>query len=319
MMEDPKIRNLLEVLGHTSLYPPQEQAISHGLLDGKNLLVTSPTASGKTLIAIMASIKAFEKGMKVIYLTPLRALALEKYYDLRVLECLEVLDRKVRIKIASSDYHSSATEIGDADALVLTNEKMNSLIRHGVDWLPCVGLFVVDEVHLVGESERGPTLEMIIALIRKMNPHAQILSLSATISNSLEIARWLNCDLIETKWRPTTLLEGVYENGIIHLNNGNVVEISSNSNPVTDVAMECVEKGGQTLIFAGTRKRAYSLAVKAAEAVQKVLDKTDKLKAARASAKVRSEGEDIELTSTASAAFTASEYARFRVPAKIRV
>jgi helicase len=300
MVEDGRINRLLELLGHTDLYPAQKQAISHGLLEGKNLLVTSPTASGKTLIAIMASIKAFEKGMKVIYLTPLRALALEKYYDLRVLERLEVLDRKVRIKIASSDYHASATEIGDADALVLTNEKMNSLIRHGVDWLPYVGLFVVDEVHLIGESERGPTLEMILALIRKMNPHAQILSLSATISNSLEIARWLNCDLIETKWRPTSLLEGVYENGIIHLNNGNVVEIGSNSNPVTDVALECVEKGGQTLIFAGTRKRAYSLAVKAAEAVQKVLDKTDKLKAARASVKVRSEGEDIELTSTLS-------------------
>lgn len=299
-IEDARINRLLELLGHTSLYPAQKEAISHGLLEGKNLLVTSPTASGKTLIAIMASIKAFEKGLKVIYLTPLRALALEKYYDLRVLERIEVLDRKIRIKIASSDYYSSATEIGDADALVLTNEKMDSLIRHGVDWLPCVGLFVVDEVHLIGESERGPTLEMILALIRKMNPHAQILGLSATISNSLEIARWLNCDLIETKWRPTRLLEGVYENGIIHMNDGNVVDVIGNSNPVTDVAMECVEKGGQTLIFAGTRKRARSLALKTAEAVQKVLDKTDKLKAARASLKVRSGGEDIELTSSLS-------------------
>lgn len=299
-IEDGRINRLLELLGHNSLYPAQKQAISYGLLEGKNLLVTSPTASGKTLIAIMASIKAFEKGMKVVYLSPLRALALEKYHDLRVLERLEVLDRKIRIKIASSDYHSSATEIGDADALVLTNEKMDSLIRHGVDWLPCVGLFVVDEVHLIGESERGPTLEMIIALIRKMNPHAQILGLSATISNSLEIARWLNCDLVETKWRPTRLLEGVYENGLIHLNDGNVVDISNNSNPVTDVAMECVEKGGQTLVFAGTRKRACSLAVKSAEAVQKILDKADKVKAARASLKVRSEGEDIELTSSLS-------------------
>ena len=76
-MEDPRINNLLNLLGHSSLYPPQQQAVSQGLLEGKNLLVTSPTASGKTLIAIMAAIKAFEKGMKVFYLTPLRALAME--------------------------------------------------------------------------------------------------------------------------------------------------------------------------------------------------------------------------------------------------
>ncbi|MRN41799.1 MAG: DEAD/DEAH box helicase, partial [Nitrosopumilales archaeon] len=76
-MEDPRINNLLDLLGHSSLYPPQQQAVSHGLLEGKNLLVTTPTASGKTLIAIMAAIKAIEKGMKVFYLTPLRALAME--------------------------------------------------------------------------------------------------------------------------------------------------------------------------------------------------------------------------------------------------
>src|SRR5215471_16794784 len=146
MMEDPKIRNLLDVLGHTSLYPSQEQAISHGLLEGKNLLVTSPTASGKTLIAIMAAIKAFEK----------------------------------------------------ADILVLTNEKMDSLIRHGTSWISDVGLFVVDEVHLIGERERGPTLEMILTIIRKVHSNAQILALSATVSNSADIAEWLDCHLIET-------------------------------------------------------------------------------------------------------------------------
>lgn len=52
---DEKIGNLLRVLGYSSLYPPQADAISQGVLDGKNLLITTPTASGKTLIAMMAA------------------------------------------------------------------------------------------------------------------------------------------------------------------------------------------------------------------------------------------------------------------------
>ncbi|HEY7507364.1 MAG TPA: DEAD/DEAH box helicase, partial [Nitrososphaera sp.] len=75
---DSAVRTLLEILGYSSLYPPQEMALARGLLDGRNMLVTTPTASGKTLIAMMAIVKALEKGAKAAYLTPLRALASEK-------------------------------------------------------------------------------------------------------------------------------------------------------------------------------------------------------------------------------------------------
>ena len=297
-IEDPRINNLLNLLGHSSLYPPQQQAVSQGLLEGKNLLVTSPTASGKTLIAIMAAIKAFEKGMKVFYLTPLRALAMEKYHDIRVLEHPNILNRKIRIRVASSDYTSTARELEVADVLVLTNEKMDSLIRHGTSWISDVGLFVADEVHLIGE--RGPTLEMILAIIRKVHPHAQILALSATVSNSADIAKWLDCELIETNWRPTKLLEGVYENGTILMNDGNRVEIQSYSNAAIDIAIDSIDDGGQALIFAATRKRACSLAAKAAEGVLRRLDRTDKKKATTASLQIRTKGEDLELTSNLS-------------------
>jgi helicase len=293
MMEDPKIRSLLELLGHTSLYPPQEQAISHGLLEGKNLFVTSPTASGKTLIAIMAAIKAFEKGLKVFYLTPLRALAMEKYSDLLVLERLNILNRKIRIKVASSDYGSTARELEESDVVVLTNEKMDSLIRHGTSWISGVGLFVVDEVHLIGERERGPTLEMILTIIRKVYSNAQILALSASVSNSADIAKWLDCHLIETNWRPTKLFEGVYEDGTILMNDGNRIKISSYSDPAIDLAVDAIDNGGQALIFAGTRKRACSLAAKAADAVLKRLDRTDKGKANTLSLQIRTKGEDL--------------------------
>jgi helicase len=104
---DPKIRPLLEHLGYSSLYPPQEQALSKGLLDGRNLLITTPTASGKTLVALIAAMNIVMKGLRVVYLTPLRALATEKFQDLRVLEELKLLDRGIKVKVASSDYNSA--------------------------------------------------------------------------------------------------------------------------------------------------------------------------------------------------------------------
>ena len=75
---DQKVSSLLISLGYPTLYPPQELAISKGVLEGKNLLITTPTASGKTLVALMAAIKTIEKGLKVAYLTPLRALRQRK-------------------------------------------------------------------------------------------------------------------------------------------------------------------------------------------------------------------------------------------------
>ncbi len=61
---DAKIKILLSLLGYSSLYPPQELALSKGLLEGKNLLVTTPTASGKTLIAMMVCNKNNRKRAK---------------------------------------------------------------------------------------------------------------------------------------------------------------------------------------------------------------------------------------------------------------
>jgi helicase len=300
---DPRIKPLLDHLGYSSLYPPQEQALSRGLLDGRNLLVTTPTASGKTLVALIAAINIINKGLKVVYLTPLRALTTEKFQDFRVLEKLDLFERKIKVKIASSDYSSAGRELAEADVIVLTNEKMDSLIRHRTEWIHDVGLFVADEVHLTGERERGPTLEMMLTKIRKMYSGAQILALSATIANSREIADWLGCDLIESNWRPTRLVEGVYEQGILHLYDGKkskIRKLSSlgglSSTAAIDVAIECIEDGGQALIFGETRKRTISLAEKASQAIYKRLDNSARKSAAEVASEILEKGEDTQIT-----------------------
>jgi ATP-dependent DNA helicase len=299
---DAKLKIILNSLGHSSLYPPQQLALSKGLLEGKNLLITTPTASGKTLIAVIAAIKAIEKGLKVVYLTPLRAIATEKYHYLRVLENINTIDKKIRIKIATSDYDSSGTELSDADVIILTNEKMDSVIRHGAEWISDVGLFVIDEVHLLGDRERGPTLEMILTKIRKIYSQSQLLALSATVANSEDIAMWLGCELIQNNWRPTKLVEGVYEHGIVSMNNGSrfKIETSSATSSAIDIAIDSVKNSGQAIIFAETRKRTSSLAVKAAEGIYKRLDRNAKAMAAEASSRIIKNGDDTELTKTLS-------------------
>jgi helicase len=299
---DPKVKIILDSLGYSSLYPPQELALSKGLLESRNLLITTPTASGKTLIAVIAAIKPIEKGLKVVYLTPLRAIATEKYHYLQVLQNIDIIDKRIRIRIATSDYDSSGMEVSNADVIILTNEKMDSVIRHGAEWITDVGLFVTDEVHLLGDKERGPTLEMILTKIRKIYPQSQILALSATVANSEDIAKWLGCELIQSNWRPTKLVEGVYEHGTVNMNDGSQfkIETSAISSSAIDIAIDSLDNGGQAIIFAETRKRASSLAVKAAEGVYKRLDKATKSKAAEVSSQILKNGDDTELTRTLS-------------------
>jgi len=65
------------------LYPPQAEAVERGLLDGKNMLLAMPTASGKTLLAELAMLKAALQGRRSLYIVPLRALAAEKFDSFR--------------------------------------------------------------------------------------------------------------------------------------------------------------------------------------------------------------------------------------------
>ncbi len=297
-LTDSSIRMLLLHLGYSSLYPPQEMALKHGILEGKSVLMTTPTASGKTLIAMMAIHKALKKNKKAVYLTPLRALASEKYDDMRVLENLD-FGRKIKVMAATGDYDSPGKELAAADVIVLTNEKMDTLFRHNAEWLDDIGLFVSDEVHLIGDRERGATLEMMLTKIRKHYPQSQIVTLSATVANSDEIADWLACELVESDWRPTKLVEGVYEHGMIRMRGGTTFRVNSSGiSSAVDIAIDSVDEGGQALIFAETRKRAASLAAKAAEGVYKRLDKAARELAVKTSSEILARGDDSEITKT---------------------
>ncbi len=299
---DYTAKQFLAEQGITELFPPQKDAIDAGLLGGQSVLVAAPTASGKTLIAMLAIMNFLKnKEGKIVYLTPLRALASEKFFEFKKLEKIN-LGRTIKVTISTGDFDSVDKEAENADIIVLTNEKMDSLMRHGAGWVDKIGLVVADEVHLIGDQDRGPTLEVLLTKLKKMETKPQILALSATITNSDELSEWLGCALVSSDWRPVPLTEGVFDGGTILWNNGESVEIESSiRGPPIDLCIDTIKNGGQSLIFAETRTRSASLAAKGADAVSKFLSDPERKYLGEISKKLLDGNEHTELVKTLAA------------------
>ena len=199
----------LEQRGIGELRPSQEKSISAGLLEGHNLLVCTPTGSGKTLVAEIAAVDSILRGKgKAIYIVPLKALASEKYKEFK-----ERYGKLMNIALSMGDMDSSDHYLKDYDLIITTSEKLDSLTRHHTPWLKDVYVVVVDEIHLLNDPGRGPTLEILITLLRKLLKNVQIIGLSATIGNPEELAEWLDASLVEDDWRPVELHQGIYLDG----------------------------------------------------------------------------------------------------------
>ncbi len=200
------LSTILASEGIDELRPAQDKALKAGLLQGENLLVCTPTASGKTLIAELTCLKnILESGNKAIYIVPLVALASEKVKSFRAR-----YGQNCRIALSVGDFDSADPHLANYDLIVCTAEKLDSLLRHQARWLSAVRVIVVDEIHLLNDVSRGPTLEVLLTLLRRVLPKAQIIGLSATIGNPQELSNWLGAKLIVDDWRPTVLKKGVY-------------------------------------------------------------------------------------------------------------
>ena len=206
----PKVYAVLEGRGFTTLRPAQAKAIEAGLFADKNLLVCTPTASGKTLVGELAALNAVlhDRG-KVIYVVPLRALASEKHRQF-------TKDYpNLAIALTSGDVDSADGYLARYDIIITTSEKLDSLIRHRTPWLQSVRSVIIDEIHLLNDAGRGPTLEVLITILREALPNLQLIGLSATIGNPEELAEWLGAALVLDSWRPVRLDKGVYLDGKI--------------------------------------------------------------------------------------------------------
>ena len=295
---EPKVIDFLKSEGYEELFEPQEQSVKAGLFDEKkNFLITIPTASGKTLIAMLAILSHLSKyKTKVVYLTPLRALTSEKFEEFKKLEKLN-LGRKIKIALSTGDSKEKKEKLEDADVIFLTNESMDANMAFQKDWIYDIGLVVSDEIHLIGDNTRGPTLEIILTRFKSgfigKNP-PKIIGLSATISNSDELADWLNCELVESTFRRVPLSEAVYSRHIItnqdrEETEGNFAknrQESRHPKAWIGLGLDTVAEKHQCLIFAMTRKNAVAWAKEAGLDVVKELKPNQKKELEKISKKI---------------------------------
>jgi len=247
---------IIERSGIKELYEPQEEAVTAGLLSGRSLLLCTPTASGKTLLAELASLKVLEEGKQVIYVVPLRALASEKFDEF---QRWAELGYKIELQMGDLDA-KFLPDKSRFDVLVTTAEKCDSILRSKPGWFHDLGLLIMDEIHLL-TTDRGPTYEILITKFREIFPNVQVLGLSATVGNPEEIAEWLGAELVKSSFRPVPLKQEIKTGGISALRG--IIE-------------ELLKEKSQSLVFVNSRRSAESVAENLGVVVGKFLDEKEK-------------------------------------------
>jgi len=256
-----EFKKVLNMENNKNLLPVQYLAIKQGLLRCENLLVVSATASGKTLVGELAGIPKAMGCEKFIFLTPLVALANQKYRDFK--KRYEPLGLKVSIKVgmnrvkAKEELKFRNSNIKDADIIVGTYEGIDFLLRSGhSDDLNTLGCVLIDEIHTLDDEDRGTRLNGMIKRIRNIFSNTQLIALSATVKNPKELASEFNMKLVEYSGRPVPL-----ERHIIYLKN----EIEK-KNLIRKLILKEYHikssKGyyGQTIVFTNSRRKTHQIA-----------------------------------------------------------
>ncbi|MBI4181896.1 MAG: DEAD/DEAH box helicase [Candidatus Aenigmarchaeota archaeon] len=251
------IREALERSGYAQLNPVQELAVPKL---GRSLVVAAPTASGKTLVAEIAALQAFAERRKVVYLVPLRALAQEKYEEFK--QKYEPLG--VKVALSTGDLDATDSWLANYDLIIATSEKMDSLLRHGIAWAKDIGLVVADELHLLHDPGRGPTLEIVLTRLRAFQP--RFLGLSATIPNYQELADWLGAEAVQSSWRPVPLYKGVCYDQEVTFQPPRGFKLQGSK-----VLEELTDLPKQSLVFISSRKGTEAEAERLAATIKKRL------------------------------------------------
>ena len=264
----PGVPDALRESGIEELYPPQADAVDAGVTDGESLVASVPTASGKTLIAELAMLSSVERGGTALYVVPLRALASEKKAEFE-----RWADFDVDVGVSTGNYESSEGWLSSRDIVVATSEKVDSLVRNGAPWIDDLTCVVADEVHLVGDPNRGPTLEVTLAKLRRINPGLQVVALSATVDNADEVADWLDAELLRSDWRPIDLRTGVHYGDAITFDDGEQrqVPVGRGERPTAALVADTLDEDGSSLVFVNSRRNAEAAARRLADVTESAL------------------------------------------------
>jgi helicase len=238
------------------LLPVQSLAVEHGLLEGRDQLVVSATATGKTLIGELAGIdRALQGEGKLLFLVPLVALANQKHQDFTE-DYGNILD--VTLRVGASRIRDSGNRFDPgADVVVGTYEGIDHALRTGKD-LGDVGTVVIDEVHNLGEAERGHRLDGLISRLKYYcetnRSDTQWVYLSATVGNAGQLGEQLGARCIEFEERPVPI-----ERHVTFADGGEKIDIENEL--VTRAFDSRSSKGyrGQTIVFTNARRRCHEI------------------------------------------------------------
>jgi activating signal cointegrator complex subunit 3 len=191
-LQDPAYESMYK---YTHFNPVQTQIFHTAYNTDQNILLGSPTGSGKTVCAELCVMRMFNAhpGGKCVYVGPLKALTRERLKDWK-----EKFGRKLGKTVVelTGDFSPDMAALERADIIITTPEKWDGISRswRKKEYVKKVQLVILDEVHLLGE-ERGPVLEVIVSRLRFISTHThsavRIVGLSTAVANAGDLASWL--------------------------------------------------------------------------------------------------------------------------------
>ncbi|HOH80812.1 MAG TPA: DEAD/DEAH box helicase, partial [Methanoregulaceae archaeon] len=255
--ELPLPRVFVDASGVSSLMPAQQMAVDAGLLYGKDLLVVSATASGKTFIGEMAGMKNLIEGRgQFLFLVPLVALAVQKYqrFNERYGSFTDVGIMIGKSRLNLPENRQAGDRNTGAPVIVGTYEGIDHLIRMG-SRLRQIGTVVIDEVQMLEDPDRGHRLDGLVARLKYLAPKAQFLYLSATIGMPKILAKKLGATLVRYDERPVSL-----ERYLLFLEHKQ--KIPTEKKLCEEEFRTKSSKGffGQTILFTNSRARCHVIA-----------------------------------------------------------
>ncbi|QXV61538.1 DEAD/DEAH box helicase [Amycolatopsis sp. TNS106] len=289
-------------------FNPAQAEAAPVIADSKgNVIVTAPTGAGKTVIGMLAVIKALvDQGSKAAWLVPQRSLTDELERELASWKELGL-----KVERLSGEQVTDLKKIREAHLWVATTEKFESVCRTASmrEALAEVACLVVDEIHLLGDPVRGPLLEALLARVRGGDSGVRIVGLSATVANAADIATWLGARLVATSWRPSRL---TWQLPVIRGAGNRAMEQTARTEKAVAITELISRDNGSVLVFCGSKRnvRATALAIAAARGADTRgvhADDLDRLERVCTSARVGIHYKEWEYKSAAERGFRARE------------
>ncbi|XP_018400080.1 PREDICTED: DNA polymerase theta [Cyphomyrmex costatus] len=278
----PNILQKYIARGVEQMFAWQMECLSNHLVmqERKNLVYSAPTSAGKTFVAEMLLIKTvLERKKKVIFILPFVSVVREKMYYFQ--DLLSDIGIKVHGFMGGNVPPGG---FATTNIAVATIEKANSLVNRLMEEndLSSLGAVIIDELHLLGDPNRGYLLELLLTKLKYMTIHnndvnIQLIGMSATLPNLPLLAKWLNAELYKTEFRPIPLNEYCKIGENIYDNKLNLVrkltelqELRTDVDNILQLCIETISAGHSVLIFCPTKKWCEKLAEQIATAFFKL-------------------------------------------------